>query len=803
MRRVFSLILILALVLSLALSVSAANATSGTYKDTVKRSFKNGTLTISGKGPIDSQIADYPWRDFSEDIKKVVVKEGITSIGYLCFSGCVNLEEIQLPDSLEVIGQQALSRTKLKTINIPKNVHTIGNGKNSNDAFAQVVIQNDSLENIFVDDANPHYYDIDGVLYCKDSSVLVCFPKQKKLTSYTVPEGIKGIGHAAFSGVPLSSIKLPKGLKDIGPSAFSGTLISKITIPKGVTKIGGWAFHNCDKLQQITLPASVENINDTTFAYCDVLESVTVLNPDCLYRPTDDLFPRQTVLIAKKNSTIHQYAQTYGRKSQDVDTGKTTDYYREDGLMAFLPTDLKPSHPVYAEAASYSIETGAPSGYQPHIPYVTDTSHPTYQDIYNTTMEITKDCSTDEEKVKAVMHWVFENVEYAYGVTGGSFFLENIYSIWERPDRYGNCMVFTKFTNFMLSILKIPNATVTGDNHAWAMALIDGKWVTVDTTNCFYYPGTYYKVITNIMFCVGDVVCVIDDYTGVKLTSYGKSITDTTITNDIYVPSYVTSVYEHTFSVRKYAEGQEKVTVRGEKGSYIETYIREYFKDYTITYSGSQFTASPHKHTPGAYQKDGTQHWQICSGCGEALNRKYHEFDGCTDTKCDTCGQTRKVSHYFDGPWKSDDDGHWQLCIDCNSPSTAKAHDWDKGKTEGDSTVYTCTVCGKQKTVTNTAPTEPTAAPTEATTEPTIAPTEPTAAPTEPTVAPTEPETTTPPATTAPATEPSGTTAPTEPTTSEPNVPDPTIPIGIWVAIGASVLAIAVVVTVVLVKKRK
>lgn len=305
------------------------------------------------------------------------------------------------------------------------------------------------------------------------------------------------------------------------------------------------------------------------------------------------------------------------------------------------------------------------------------------------------------------------------------------------------------------------------------------------------------------MFCVGDVVCVIDDYTGVKLTSYGKSITDTTITNDIYVPSYVTSVYEHTFSVRKYAEGQEKVTVRGEKGSYIETYIRENFEDYTITYKGSQFIASPHKHTPGAYQKNESSHWQTCSECDATMNRGYHQFNGCTDTKCDTCGQTREVSHYFDGPWKSDDDGHWQLCAECSSPSAAKAHDWDKGKTEGDSTVYTCTVCGKQKTVTNTAPTEPTAAPTEATTEPTIAPTEPTAAPTEPTVAPTEPETTTPPATTAPATEPSGTTAPTEPTTSEPNVPDPTIPIGIWVAIGASVLAIAVVVTVVLVKKRK
>ena len=792
MRRILSFILALSLVLSLALTVSAATATSGTYNDgAIKWSFKKGTLTISGKGPIDSQAINYPWDAFKNDVKKVVVKEGVTSIGYCCFAYYTNLEEITLPDSLELIGQQAFDGTRIKTINIPKNVHTIGDGRNGNDASAQVMINNDALENIFVDDANEHYYDIDGVLYCKDSAVLVCFPQNKDLTSYTVPEGIKGIGHAAFSGTSLSSIKLPKGLKEIGASAFHRTLITKITIPEGVTEIGGYAFHNCDQLKKITIPASVEHINNDTFFHCEALESVTVLNPDCKYRPTDDLFPRQTVLIGKKNSTIHQYAQKFGRKFQNVDTGKTTDYYIEDGLMALLPTDLAPSYPVYAEAASYSMD-GTGAGYQPHVPIVTDTSHPTYQDIYNTTMEITKGCKTDEEKAQAVMNWLYEYIDYAFGAAGGSFTLENVYSIWESPDPYGNCMVFTKFTNFMLSILEIPNATVTGNNHAWSMALIDGKWVTVDTTNCYYYPGIYYKDVTNIMFCDGDVVCVIDDYTGVKLTSYGKFVTDTTTTNDIYVPPYVTFVYEHTFSIRDYAEGQEKVTVRGEKGSYIEAYIRENFEDYTITYKGSQFTASPHKHTSGAYQKDSSYHWQKCSECGETLSRGYHSFEGCTDTECDTCGYTRKASHEFGGSWQSDADGHWRLCVVCDTRSSANAHEWDGGKAGGDTTVYTCTVCDRQKTVTNTVSTEPTEPTTAESTEPA------TAAPTEPasTAAPTEPKITeAPPAVTA---------TPTEPATDAAgsDTADPTSPIGIWIAVGAGVLVIAAVITAVLLKKR-
>ena len=816
MKRIVLLLLSVTLLLALAISVSAEQTpTSGTYKDTIHWKLESGVLTISGTGPIDTPVfTDYPWYNFKDKFHKVIVEEGVTSIGYCCFVSCPNLEEIELPDSLELIGQQALSSTKIKTLYIPKNVHTIGNGKNGNDSFAQVFIDNDFLENIFVDDANTHYYDIDGVLYCADSSVLVCYPQNKPLSSYTVPEGIKGIGHGSFSYTTLSSITLPASLKDIGPSAFSGTLLTQINLPDGLTRIGGYAFYNCRQLQSITLPASVENINNTTFSYCDALESVTILNPNCLYRPTDDLFPGHTVLIGKEGSTIHQYAEKYGRKYQNIDTGKTTDYYRENGIVSFLPTDLKPSYPVYAEGASYSIATGAPSGYQPHVPIVTDTTHPTYQDIYNTTMEITKDCHTDEEKVKAVMNWLFRNIDYAYGVGGGSFILENVYSVWENPDRYGNCMVFTKFTNFMLSILQIPNASVTSDNHAWSMALIDGKWVTVDTTNCWYYPGFYYENVSTVMFCDGDVVCVIDDYTGIKMTSYGKSITDTTTTNDIYIPPYVSSIYEHTFTLRKYAEGQEKVTVRGEKGSYAETYIRENtksFKNYEISYEGTRFVAKPHVHTPGAYKSDEYEHWQICSSCNVALGYYDHNYDNCSDTVCDTCGYTRKAAHDFFGDWFSNDDGHWQQCSNygCTATSPVAAHSWDAGTSDGSKTTYTCKVCGKQKTENTAGPTQPTA-PTESTSPATTVPTQPPTTVPETTVqATTVPETTVqattqPTPSSSPATTPTDTNAPTQtaPTHTDMEKPDDGSSIAFWIVLAVIVLGAGTAVTVFLLKKK-
>lgn len=775
MKRICYLVLIAAFLLALGVTVFAEETpTSGKFNDSVSWTFQGGVLTLSGTGPVDSPfLSSYPWQSFRGSVQKVIVQEGITSIGYLCFNGCQNLTEIQLPNSLETIGQQAFSLTAIEELTVPKNVHTIGDGKK--DAFSQVVIGNASLENIFVDDANTHYYDIDGVLFCRDTAVLVCFPSQKKLDTYTVPEGIRGIGHGAFSGAALSSIALPESLKEIGPSAFHRTLITQITIPNSVTRIGGYAFHNCDQLQNITLPANVENINNDTFYHCEALESVTVLNPDCLFWSESNLFPKQATLIGYADSTLHRYAHTEGRIFQNIETGETVNYYREGGLIAFLPKDLAPSYPASGGGTFYDTETGECYGNQARAPIVTDPSHPTYQDIYNTTMEITKNCTTDREKAKAVMNWLNENITYVYNHSGGSFTTENLYLLWEASPRVGNCDVYTKFTCFMLSILKIPNATASGKNHGWAMALIDGEWIPIDSTNGWFGATPYEEDTSALVFCVGDVVCIIEDFTGVKMTSYGSCIDDTTTTNDIYIPDYVTHIYKKTaFDYRKYAEGQEKVTIRGEKGSYAETFVRENLQDYDITYEGTRFIARPHVHTPGEYQWSNSLHWQICSGCDTKLDYEAHAFDGCTDTLCETCGYTRSVFHAFLSSWEHGENGHWHKCYDCTATSTVEAHTWDTGVADGNALRYTCTVCARQKTEAVNVPT--TVPPT--TVPPTTVP--PTTVP--PTTVPpaTVPPTTVPPTTVPPTTVPDSTTvpsssaaAPTQQTQPGPAQPQP------------------------------
>lgn len=65
---------------------------------------------------------------WAPSLKKVVVGEGITSLT-ANFGRCTELTQVQLPDSLEVLGDSAFSGcSKLRAITLPRNLTSIGNG---------------------------------------------------------------------------------------------------------------------------------------------------------------------------------------------------------------------------------------------------------------------------------------------------------------------------------------------------------------------------------------------------------------------------------------------------------------------------------------------------------------------------------------------------------------------------------------------------------------------------------------------------------------------------------------------------
>ena len=113
----------------------------------------NGTLTISGTGDMYGVYNFYesntiPWYKYKESIKKVIIEDGVTSIGGHAFIRCTELTEIKIPDSVTSIGDYAFSNCKgLTEITIPDSVTSIGNNAFSHcTGLTEITILNPECE---------------------------------------------------------------------------------------------------------------------------------------------------------------------------------------------------------------------------------------------------------------------------------------------------------------------------------------------------------------------------------------------------------------------------------------------------------------------------------------------------------------------------------------------------------------------------------------------------------------------------------------------------------------------------------
>lgn len=190
------------------------------------------------------------------------VKPGTKTIAGRAFDSCSNLESITIPDSVVSIGNHAFfSCSSLKSITIPKNVTSIGD---------EVFYNCFDLASINVDSDNPAYCSEGGVLYNKEKTEIIRYPKEKEGTSFAIPNGVTSISVGAFADCSnLTSVTIPDSVNSIGDSAFSEcSSLTGITIPDGVMEIGSKTFYYCSKMASITIPNSVLIIGENAFEGC-------------------------------------------------------------------------------------------------------------------------------------------------------------------------------------------------------------------------------------------------------------------------------------------------------------------------------------------------------------------------------------------------------------------------------------------------------------------------------------------------------------------------------------------------------
>jgi hypothetical protein len=229
----------------------------------------NDTLTIEGTGTLNKGT-------WGNNIKVVVIKDGVTSIGGWAFYECRGLTSVTIPASVTSIGESAFCYCYgLTSVTIPASVTSIGNAAFSYCYGLTSVTFPESLTSIStgafygcsgltsinVDAANTIYSSENSVVFNKDKTTLILCPGGKT-GSYTIPASVTSIGQWAFGYCyGLTSVTFPESLTSIGDKAFRECRgLSSVTFNESLSSNGDHAFRYCYGLTSVTFPASLTSI---------------------------------------------------------------------------------------------------------------------------------------------------------------------------------------------------------------------------------------------------------------------------------------------------------------------------------------------------------------------------------------------------------------------------------------------------------------------------------------------------------------------------------------------------------------
>lgn len=207
----------------------------------------NEKLIISGNGAMtDYSSSSYaPWYGYASSIKKVIVEDGVTSIGDYAFYGCSNATEFVVPISIDYSSSY---RAFYSCGDIQRVTLTKGNGTAKDYGERQnssALISNG------------------GTPWTQSSCVEII-----------IQDGVTEIGDFTFYGCGnIQNITIANSVKTIGSDAFSGCSgLTSVIIPDNTTSIGEYAFAECSNLSSVQIGKSVVFIEINAFSGSSIVD---------------------------------------------------------------------------------------------------------------------------------------------------------------------------------------------------------------------------------------------------------------------------------------------------------------------------------------------------------------------------------------------------------------------------------------------------------------------------------------------------------------------------------------------------
>ncbi len=208
-----------------------------------------------------------------------VVLTDAESIGNRAFYRCLDLTEVDLPDSLKTLGESAffgcegllrvffgegLERIgdytffecgELWTLSLPDSIREIGDGAFCRCAALQEIDLPKGLEQI---GAN-------------------AFRGCASLAEVDLPDSLTRLGMLAFMDCSaLERVTVPGGIRDLAPGTFCRAGLKQAILSEGVETIALAAFYDCTALESLTLPASLTSVANDAFEDCTALSAVYI-----------------------------------------------------------------------------------------------------------------------------------------------------------------------------------------------------------------------------------------------------------------------------------------------------------------------------------------------------------------------------------------------------------------------------------------------------------------------------------------------------------------------------------------------
>ena len=265
---------------------------ANTITDIQNRAFLGSSVSRVKFSDGLKRIGGFAFED-TKNLALVILSEGLESMGESAFAGFLDgLNEphgvmvLNLPSTLQFIGDNVFSGTSLTSVKWPASIKTIPKNAFGSCRYLSEVDLPETL--VGIEDWAFYYTSLDTI---------------------ALPSSLRNIGEYAFANTLLRCVTLPYNLEMLGISAFSGcSSLRELTFSKSMTTIPHEVCKYCAQLTTVNIPSTIKSIGIEAFYGCERLNTIYI--PEGVEELGNGIFGSAGIINISLPSTIHKIPET-------------------------------------------------------------------------------------------------------------------------------------------------------------------------------------------------------------------------------------------------------------------------------------------------------------------------------------------------------------------------------------------------------------------------------------------------------------------------------------------------------------